>query len=118
MTKGLNKFYLLVALLVSLFVSNTKVMAAEYTITVDNTQDEINEFSKNYDSKLMEEKLKKIIKRIVENRELKKEDIQQLVNKIEIDKDKNVLIHFNFYELNCIGGYFKYDNTNKQAVNS
>lgn len=83
-----------------------------------STQDEINEFSKNYDSKLMEEKLKKIIKRIVENRELKKEDIQQLVNKIEIDKDKNVLIHFNFYELNCIGGYFKYDNTNKQAVNS
>ena len=47
-----------------------------------STQDEINEFSKNYDSKLMEEKLKKIIKRIVENRELKKEDIQQLVNKI------------------------------------
>lgn len=47
MTKGLNKFYLLVALLVSLFVSNTKVMAAEYTITVDNTQDEINEILAN-----------------------------------------------------------------------
>lgn len=43
MTKRLNKFYLLVALLVSLFIGNTKVMAAEYTITVDNTQDEINE---------------------------------------------------------------------------
>lgn len=43
MTKRLNKFYLLVALLVSLFIGNTKAMAAEYTITVDNTQDEINE---------------------------------------------------------------------------
>lgn len=47
MTKRLNKFYLLVALLVSLFIGNTKVMAAEYTITVDNTQDEINEILAN-----------------------------------------------------------------------
>ena len=39
--------------------------------------------------------------------------------KIEIDKDKNVLIHFNFYELNCIGGYFNYDNPeNRERISS
>ena len=82
-----------------------------------NTEDEIQEFEKKYDGKQIESKLKKVIKRIVDGRELKKEDLQQLVNMIEIDENKNVLIHFNFYELNCIGGHFNYDDT-KKAVNS
>ncbi len=83
------------------------------------TQDEIDEFDKNYDVKNIELKLKKTIKRIIDNKELKKEDLQQLVNTIEIDKDKNVLIHFNFYELRCLGGYFNYgDSKNKQDINS
>ena len=85
----------------------------------EKTEEEIEEFDKNYDENEIEEKLKKIIKRIVECKELKKEDLQQLVNKIEIDKDKNVLIHFNFYELNCIGGYFNFDNTEyREAISS
>ena len=83
----------------------------------ESTEDEINEFEKNYDGKQIESKLKKVIKRIIDGRELKKEDLQQLVNMIEIDENKNVLIHFNFYELNCIGGHFNYDDTQK-AVNS
>lgn len=84
-----------------------------------STRKEINEFNKNADNKELQSKLKNIIKKVVEQKELKKEDIQQLVNKIEIDKDKNVLIHFNFYELNCMGGYIKYgNNRNNQAVNS
>ncbi len=85
----------------------------------ESTQKEIEEFDKNYDGKKIEDKLKKVIKRVVDGKELKKEDLQQLVNKIEIDKDKNVLIHFNFYELNCVGGYFNYDNTeNREAISS
>lgn len=83
----------------------------------EKTQEEIEEFEKNYDGSQIESKLKKVIKRIVDGRELKKEDLQQLVNMIEIDENKNVLIHFNFYELNCIGGHFNYDDT-KKAVNS
>lgn len=84
-----------------------------------STQKEIDEFNKNADNKELQTKLNNIIKKVVEQKELKKEDIQQLVNKIEIDKDKNVLIHFNFYELNCMGGYIKYGNSrNNQAVNS
>ena len=84
---------------------------------MEKTKEEIEEFEKNYDGKQIESKLKKVIKRIVDGRELKKEDLQQLVNMIEIDENKNVLIHFNFYELNCIGGHFNYDDT-KKAVNS
>ncbi|MBQ2937885.1 MAG: recombinase family protein [Clostridia bacterium] len=68
------------------------------------TQEEIKEFDKKYDDKKMEDKIQNVIEKIANKNELKKEDVQQLVNKIEIDKDKNVLIHFNFYELNCIGG--------------
>ena len=81
------------------------------------TEEEINEFEKKFDGKQIENKLEKVIKRIIDGRELKKEDLQQLVNMIEIDENKNVLIHFNFYELNCIGGHFNYDDTQK-AVNS
>lgn len=84
---------------------------------MEKTKEEIEEFEKNYDGKQIESKLKKVIKRIVDGRELKKEDLQQLVNMIEIDENKNVLIHFNFYELNCIGGHFNYDDIQK-AVNS
>ena len=58
-------------------------------------------------------KLKKVIKKIVDGKELKKEDLQQLVNKIEIDESENVLIHFNFHKLNCIGGHYNYDDSQK-----
>ena len=83
----------------------------------ESTEKEINEFEKNYDGKHIESELKNVIKIIIDERKLKKEDLQQLVNMIEIDENKNVLIHFNFYELNCIGGHFNYDDTRK-TVNS
>lgn len=83
------------------------------------TEEEINQFEKNYDEKKIEDKLKNTIKKIIDCKELKKDDLQQLINKIEIDKDKNVLIHFNFYELNCIGGYFNVNDTRyKEAISS
>lgn len=83
----------------------------------EKTQEEIEEFEKDNDERKIEGELRKTIKRIVDGSELKKEDLQQLVKKIEIDKEKNILIQFNFYELNCIGGHFNYDDT-KQAVSS
>ena len=85
----------------------------------EQTKEEINEFEKKYDGECINNKLKDVIKEIVDRKELKKEDLHQLVNTIEIDKDRNVLIHFNFYELNCIGGYFNYnDDRYKEAVSS
>ena len=85
----------------------------------EKTEEELNEFEKNHDGKQIEEKLKKVIKRVVDGKELTKEDLQQLVSTIEIDENRNVLIHFNFYELNCIGGYFNYDNKQyNEAISS
>ncbi len=77
------------------------------------TEQEIQSFENEFDSNRMEEKMKNILKEIVQNKQFSKDTLQQIVNKIEIDKDKNILIHFNFYELNCIGGYFSIE----QAVN-
>lgn len=73
------------------------------------TENKISEFKKGFCNIEIKENVKKVISNIVEKQEFKKEDLQQLVNKIEIDKDKNIIIHFNFYELNCIGGHFTYD---------
>ena len=84
---------------------------------VDKTTKEIEEFEKNCDNKQIEKNIKMIIRQTIEGKELKKEDIQQLVNMIEIDENRNILIHFNFYELNCIGGYLNYDDS-KKAINS
>lgn len=77
---------------------------------------EIEEFEDSVNEKKIERKAKSIIQNIVAYQDFKKEDLQELIEKIEIDKEKNVEIKFRFYELNCIGGYFKYDG--KQAVNS
>lgn len=76
------------------------------------TQDEIKEYEKRYDSKENENKLKKVINMIANGSELKKEDLQQLVNMIEIDENKRVLIHFNFNELDCIEGDLGYETVN------
>lgn len=84
----------------------------------DETEKELEDFCKGLDSSKIEEKVKETIKKIVESRQFKKEDLQQLINKIEIDKDKNINIYFNFYELNCIGGCFNYDDSRKKTVNS
>ncbi len=71
-------------------------------------------FEKEFDNNKIKEKMKKILEKIVKNKEFSKDTLQQIINKIEIDKDKNILIHFNFYELNSIGGYF---NVQQQAIN-
>ena len=92
-------------------------MIPELEELVDKTTKEIEEFEKNCDNKQIEKNIKMIIRQTIEGKELKKEDIQQLVNMIEIDENRNILIHFNFYELNCIGGYLNYDDS-KKAINS
>ena len=78
------------------------------------SEEELQCFKSEFDSNMIEDKMKKILTQIVKNKEFSKETLQQIVNKIEIDKNKNILIHFSFAELNSIGVGF---NT-KQAVNS
>jgi len=71
---------------------------------IAEAREELSEYEDTDISYKMQENMKKIIERIVEKREYTKEIVNQLIRKIEIDKDKKVIIYFNFMELNCIGG--------------
>ena len=51
-----------------------------------------------------EEQMNKIINEFLEMKEVDKSCLFRLINKIEIDKDKNVFISFNFAPLNTING--------------
>ena len=71
---------------------------------------ELEEYDEHSTDKRIEANMHKVIKKLVKNKEYNKEVISQLVNRIELDKDKNVIIYFNFHELNCIGGEISYEN--------
>ena len=74
----------------------------------EKTQEELDGFDNKYDSNKIKGEMNKILKDIVKNKCLTKDILHQIVNKIEIDKDKNILIYFNFYEFNWIGGHSNY----------
>lgn len=57
---------------------------------------------KNIKNKNYEEQMNKIINEFLEMKEIDKTCLFRLIDKIEIDKDKNVLISFNFAPLNTI----------------
>ena len=67
-------------------------------------QSELNDFEEDYTQKRIKDDMQKIITRLSKSKNFNKEIINQLVNRIEIDKNKNAVIYFNFYELNCVGG--------------
>lgn len=71
---------------------------------LNETQKELNDFKEDTTSNRIKSDMQKVIKELAKNKEFTKETINQLVNRIEIDKDKNAIIYFNFYELNCLGG--------------
>ena len=50
-----------------------------------------------------DDKMNKLIDEFLEMKEIDKSYLFRLVDKIEIDKDKNVFITFNFAPLNTIG---------------
>ena len=56
-----------------------------------------------YRSKNNDEKMNNLINEFLEMKEIDKSYLFRLVDKIEIDKDKNVFITFNFAPLNTIG---------------
>ncbi len=71
---------------------------------LNETKNELNNFQENENHNRIKENMQNIIKQILKSKEYTKEIINQFVNRIEIDKDNNAIIYFNFYELNCIGG--------------
>ena len=51
---------------------------------------------------------------LLSEKKFSKEILTKLIEKIEIDKDKNINIHYKFIELNCIGENIKYEKANSQ----
>lgn len=71
---------------------------------LNETQLELSNYEDNGLGNRIKSDMQKVIKKLLKNKEFNKETINQLVNRIEIDKDNNAVIYFNFYELNCLGG--------------
>lgn len=71
---------------------------------LSETQKELDDFNEDTTNNRIKSDMQKVIKKLLKSKEYTKEVINQLVNKIEVDKDKHVVIYFNFYELNCLGG--------------
>ena len=75
---------------------------------------QIKDFSENMMSETIKSDMKKVIENLLKNKLYTKEVLNQLVNRIEADKNNNVIIYFNFHELNCLRGVIE---NVKQAVN-
>jgi len=71
---------------------------------LNETQKELDNYEDDGMSNRIKSDMQKVIKKLLKNKEFNKETINQLVNRIEIDKDNQAVIYFNFYELNCLGG--------------
>jgi len=71
---------------------------------IAETKGELKKYEEKDNSNNFHLSVKEVIEKILEKKEYTKESIHQLVKKVEIDKDKNITIFFNFYELNYIGG--------------
>lgn len=71
---------------------------------LNESRNELDSFQEDANNNRIKTDMQKIIKKILKSKEYTKEIINQLVNRIEVDKDNHAVIYFNFYELNCIGG--------------
>ena len=71
---------------------------------LNETQEELDNFEDDGMNNRIKSDMQKVIKKLLKSKEFNKETITQLVNRIEIDKDNQAVIYFNFYELNCLGG--------------
>lgn len=74
-------------------------------------QEDLDQFSKEDTTRKIEEHIKKNMERIAKTGEITKKDLYNLIKRIEIDKDKNIIIEYNFWELNFIGEKTNYAET-------
>lgn len=82
------------------FVDERKKLTNEKSRLVDRFQ--LLQGQKNIKNKNDDEQMNKIINKFLEMKEIDKSSLFRLIDKIEIDKDKNVFISFNFASLNII----------------
>ena len=71
------------------------------------TETKLKELGQNISfSKMENEKCEKYIREFLNQKEVRKMSLYRLIRKIEIDKGKNIYIHFNFSKLNIISQNF------------
>lgn len=71
---------------------------------LNDTKNKMESFQEDTTNNRIKTDMQKIIKKIIKSKDYTKEIINQLVNRIEVDKNNHAVIYFNFCELNCIGG--------------
>lgn len=71
---------------------------------ISEVQEELNNLNEDTTNNRIKSDMQKVIKKLLKSKEYTKEVLNQLISKIEIDKDNRAVIYFNFYELNCLGG--------------
>ena len=94
-----------------LFSENLTVQRHKIEDLLAETKRELEEYEEFSTDKRIEANINKIIKRLVRKQIYTKEDLTVLINRIEVNHDRKVVIYFNFRELNCIGGELYYENT-------
>lgn len=95
-----------------LFFDGLKIQKDKAEKRKQETQDEIIQIEKENIKEKIGKKIKDTMQELLSEKKFSKEILTKLIEKIEIDKDKNINIHYKFIELNCIGENIKYEKTN------
>ncbi|MFR2788054.1 MAG: recombinase family protein [Clostridia bacterium] len=74
-------------------------------------EEELSEFDMHEIRRKIKDNMKETLKQLSKGAGFTKEILTQLIKRIEIDKDKNINIQYNFLELNCIGDNIQYEKT-------
>lgn len=92
-----------------LFFDGLKIQKEKVEKRKQEIQDEINQIEKENIKEKIEKSIKDTMEELLSGKKINKEILTQLIEKIEIDKDKNINIQYKFIELNCIGENIKYE---------
>ena len=94
-----------------LFSDGLKNQRDKLVAIKQDIQEQLNEFEKVDVTNRIEQRMKEMMEDLVNGGDFTKENLIQLVRRIETDKDKNINIQYNFLELNCIGEKNEYEKT-------
>ena len=87
----------------SLFFEGLKTERDKIETYKKELEDDLIQYMKQDTIRSIEEDIKSNMEKIAKTEEITKEDLYSLVRRIEIDKDKNIIIEYNFWELNFLG---------------